>query len=362
MVETKFLESILEKANELGASDIHISAGNKVGYRVYGKMIKTEAFGVLSEKNSETLFEEMLEKVPEKTQKFYRECIEKEATVGFGLEFEDQDIKYRVNAAIYKEGYYIVLRRNNATPPRLEDLNFYEDSLIGLKTVIKKTEGLFLVVGMTGSGKSTTLAAMIREINENEDKNIITLEDPVEYEHKPKKSNVVQKELGRDLVSFEKGLKAALREDPDIILLGEIRDKVSLDMGLKAAETGHLVFSTLHTDNAVSTIQRIIAMSDNPTLTRDRLSQSLIGVLAQKLIPTPDGKRILLWELFLTDTGIKNNIKEGEINVIKSQIDQLPMSQTFNKTLLQHFKANKLRKEDILKYSPDRESLLTIIV
>lgn len=358
---SSLFKNIIKKANEINASDIHISEGNLVGLRVFGKIQKQEDFGILTQAQTIEIFEEMTSVFSENSIKYYKNCLNLEGTVGFGLKYEE-NVKFRVNAANYKDGYYVVLRRNEANPPLLQSLNFYPETLIGLNYALKQTAGLFLVVGQTGSGKSTTLAAMLREINENEEgKNIVTLEDPIEYEHIPMKANIVQKEIGRDLETFDFGLKAAMREDPDIILLGEIRDLKSLNAALKLSETGHLIFATLHTDNAISTIDRIVAMSDNANLTRNRLSAVMIGVIAQKLVPSPDGKRVLLWEILIPDQGIKNNIAMGELNTIKASIDQLPMSQSFNKTLIQHFKAGKLRKEDIFKFTPDRDTLLAML-
>lgn len=352
---------IIQKSNELKASDIHISEGNYIGLRIYGKIVFQTDYGKLTKNQTIEIYKEMTQNFSDKNKEYFTECLDKEDTIGFGLKY-DEDIKFRVNTSNYKEGYYIVLRRNEANPPLLSKLNFYEDTLIGLNYALKQRAGLFLVVGQTGSGKSTTLAAMLREINENEEgKNIVTLEDPIEYEHIPVKANIVQKEIGRDLKTFDLGLKAAMREDPDIILLGEIRDLSSLNAALKLSETGHLIFATLHTDNAISTIDRIVAMSDNAVLTRNRLAAVMIGVIAQKLVPTPDGKRILLWEILIPDQGIKNNIAAGELNTIKSSIDSLPMSQSFNKTLIQHLKNQKLRKEDIFKYTTERDSLLAML-
>jgi twitching motility protein PilT len=356
-----FLLKIIEKSNVYKSSDIHISDNNYIGYRVQGKIIKEKKYEILSEGNTKTLFNEMLEYLSDKNCKYIKESLDKEGIIGFGLEIKELKIKFRVNVSTKGDGYYIVMRRNEINPPALDTLGFYEETLIGLKTITKKKAGIFLVVGATGSGKSTTLAAMIREINEFYEKNIITLEDPIEYEHIPRKSLVVQKELGRDLKSFDIGLKSALREDPDIILVGEIRDYKSLDLAMKAAETGHLVFSTLHTDNTLSTIQRIVAMSDNAELTRDRLSQTLLGVIAQRLEPTKNGNRIVVWEQLLLNMAIKNNIKEDNLNQVKAQIDQCSMSQSFNKTLIQHFNNGKLTKEEILRISSDKENILALL-
>jgi len=360
-IEESFFNKIIKQSEKLGASDIHISYNNYIGYRVQGKIIKEESFGILTDQNTNILFNEMLSLLTEKNKIYIENEMRKEGIIGFGLEVKKFGIKFRVNASSQREGYYIVMRRNEVNPPKLETLGFYEDTLTGLKTITKKKAGIFLVVGATGSGKSTTLAAMIREINEQYNKNIITLEDPIEYEYIPAKSLVVQKELGRDLKSFELGLKSALREDPDIILVGEIRDYKSLDLAMKAAETGHLVFSTLHTDNTLSTIQRIVAMSENAELTRDRLSQTLLGVIAQRLEPTKSGKRIVVWEQLILDTAIKNNIKEDHLNQVKAQLDQTAMSQSFNKTLIQHYNNGKLTKEEILRLSSDKESIISFL-
>lgn len=363
MYNNDFLKNILEQSEKLEASDIHISEGNLISFRVNGAIKKYEDYDHLTEKQTAGLFETILSKISKKNQEYVKSSLKREGTIGFSMDMEEFGITYRVNAANHKEGYHIVLRRNQSNPPTLDSLGFYNDTLSGLKTIAKKKAGLFLVVGMTGSGKSTTLASIIREINDNDPKgkNIITLEDPIEYKHIPNKSIITQKELGRDINSFELGLKSALREDPDIILVGEIRDFNSLNLAMKAAETGHLVLSTLHTENSISTIQRIIAMSDNADLTRDRLSQVLLGVIAQKLEPTQNGKRVCIWEQLITSRAILNNIKKGEYNQIRSTIDSTPKSQSFNRTLVEHYRADKLRKEDIFKYTTDRDGLEALI-
>lgn len=361
--QKEFLEKIIGKANEYLASDIHISEKNFIGYRVFGNIKNEKEYGLLTGEDTAALFESMKRHVSPKSREFIEARMEEINYVGFGLEFTELKVKFRVNVHGLKEGYHIVLRRNEPNPPLLDSLNFYEDSLVGLKSIIKRRAGLFLVVGQTGSGKSTTLAAMLREINENSSVNLITLEDPIEYEHIPgENSTVVQKELGRDFVSFEHGLTSILREDPDIILIGEIRNKETLDLALKAAETGHLVFATLHTEDTISTITRMVSMAQvNNELTLDRLGQTLIGVLAQKLEKTSDGKRILVWEQLITDIGMLNNIKSNSLNVIRSGLDSSNMCQSFNKTLYQHYKKEKLSLEEIYKYTPDKENLMTFI-
>ena len=356
MIE-EFLSKIINKAIELQASDIHISVNNKIAFRTNTGLEQIDDFGILGIKETKSLSESLFDKLLDSSKNYLKKELCEKYHTGFGFKYEK--LKFRVNISTFLGGYYIVMRKNTAEPIPLDSLGFNSITLSALETVQKKHAGLFLVVGQTGSGKSTTLAGIIKAINEKQEKNIITLEDPIEYEHLSKKSIVVQKELGRDLVSFNEGLRSALREDPDIILVGEIRDMETLNLALKAAETGHLVLSTLHTDNSVSTLQRIIAMSPAGTeeFVRSRLSDSLIGVIAQKLIRTSDNKRTLIWDILMQNTATANNIKDNSINQIKASLDTIPMSQSYNKTLEQLYKNNKIDMKDALKYSSDKESL-----
>jgi len=351
-----FLTKIIEKAIEKKASDIHISVGNEIGLRTDSGLEKITEFDALTVHDTISLSDSLFDKILPDAKTYLQSELKEKGHTGFG--FKAGDIKFRVNISSFIGGFYIVMRKNTANPIPLENLGFNDNTLNALSTVQKKHSGLFLVVGQTGSGKSTTLAGIIKEINETQQKNIITLEDPIEYEHASKESIVVQKELGRDLKSFNEGLRSALREDPDIILVGEIRDINTLDLALKAAETGHLVLSTLHTDNSISTIQRILAMSPSGTeeFVRSRLADSLIGVIAQKLIRT-DTKRVLIWDILMTNTAAANNIRDDALNQLKSSLDILPMSQSYNKTLEQLYMAGKLTISDCLKATTEKEAL-----
>ena len=240
----------------------------------------------------------------------------------------------------------------------MEELGFSEKTLKGLSEIAYRPAGLFLVTGGTGAGKSTTLASLVRKINEKFNKKIITLEDPIEYVHKSAKCLVVQRELGRDFPRFSDGLHSALREDPDVILVGEIRDESSLELCLKASETGHLVLATLHTNDAVSTVKRMVAMSSNQQLTRDRLSQSLLGVLSQRLAPKKDGiGRVLIYEFLFANKGVLAQIRESKDEQIYSMIDSIPYSNSFNVNILERYKSGLISKDTAMAVSPDPSKL-----
>jgi twitching motility protein PilT len=186
-----------------------------------------------------------------------------------------------------------------------------------LETVSENERGLVLVTGVTGSGKSSTMAAMIQHINDTMSKHVVTLENPIEFLHRDKKSSITQRDIGTDTDSFASGLRAALRQDPDVILIGEMRDTETIDTALKAAETGHLVISMVHTQNAVQTISRIIAVFDKSEqeMLRIRLSESLMGVVSQRLLPRKDGEgRVAACEVMVVTGTIRDCIKDPERN------------------------------------------------
>jgi twitching motility protein PilT len=191
-----------------------------------------------------------------------------------------------------------------------------------LLDIIKKTNGLVLVTGPTGSGKSTTLASMIDDLNVREMSHIITLEDPIEFIHSHKNCIVNQREIGGDSVSFKRAIKSVLRQDPDIVLIGELRDLESIEMALSIAETGHLVFGTLHTNSAIQTINRIINVfpSEQQEQVRTMLSFVLQGVVAQQLIPKASGGRVLALEIMVPTPGIRNLIRDDKVHQIYSQM------------------------------------------
>lgn len=229
--------------------------------------------------------------------------------------------RLRYNIFTYFGNLGIVLRVINTKVPNLTELDF--PRLLG-KIALQK-RGLILVTGATGSGKSTTLAAMIDHINENSASHILTIEDPIEYTYQQKKSRISQREVGTDTEDFSSGLRAALRQDPDVISIGEMRDPITANIALKAAETGHTVFSTLHTTNTVTTIGRIISMfpaHEQPEV-RKRLAENLYAIIGQRMLPGKNGKVVIAQEIMVTSTGIRDCISgKDDLNRIPQIISQ----------------------------------------
>jgi len=242
--------------------------------------------------------------------------------------------------------------------PSLDDLNAPEI----YKRLIKREKGLILVTGPTGSGKSTTLAAMLNEINITENKHIITVEDPVEFIHQNKKCVFSHRETGSDTKSFSMALKYAMRQDPDIILIGEMRDKETIEAALTAAETGHLVFGTLHTNSAPGTINRIIDVfgGEEQGQIRTMIASSLVGVIAQVLLPKIGGGRVAVPEIMIPNHAISNLIREDKIHQLYSQM-QLGQGQTGMQTqtqiLIKLRKQGLITKEDALQYANKPDEL-----
>jgi twitching motility protein PilT len=227
-----------------------------------------------------------------------------------------------------------------------------------LETVSMKPRGLVLVTGVTGSGKSTTLAAMIREINQNRRCNIITIEDPIEFLHRDGMANLSQREVGSDTLSFDAALRHVLRQDPDVILIGEIRDRLTLDTAMKAADTGHLVFSTLHTTDATQTVNRVISFfpPHEHDGVRNLLSTALEAVISLRLVPTKDGKnRVPACEVLINTAAVRDNIRDAEraLNIpdlIKEGTIQYGM-QSFDQSLMDWYQKGTISYESALFYS-----------
>lgn len=308
------LEELMELVFNQGGSDLHISVGLPPVIRVDGNLIRTEN-PPLTKEDVQMMAFSMLNNEQRRVleQNWEIDC-------SFGLHGVG---RFRVN--IYKErsNYAIALRTITSDVPSFEQL--------GLPDVVKNTadkpRGLILVTGPTGSGKSTTLASMIDHINSNRSEHILTVEDPIEYIHNSKRSIVHQRELGQDTRSFANALKSALREDPDIILVGEMRDLETIALALTAAETGHLVMGTLHTSSASQTIDRIVDVfpAEQQQQIRIQLSSSLVAVFSQTLIPrlAPDGKksgRVLAQEIMIVTPAIANMVREGKTAQIYSAI------------------------------------------
>jgi twitching motility protein PilT len=339
------LTDLLANIVKMGASDLHITVGLPPMARVNGEMVRIGE-DILMPEDTEALVEEML---TEEEMRKYR----KDGEVDLAISRANIG-RFRVNAFTQRSLSAIVLRTIPFRVPQIDELGLPDI----LKEVARKQRGLFLVTGPTGSGKSTTLASIIDLINTERDGHILTLEDPIEYLHTHKKSVVNQREVGMDTKGYGPGLRAALREDPDVILVGEMRDLETISTALTAAETGHLVFSTLHTIGAAKSIDRIIDVF--PTHQQDQvriqLSSVLIGILSQALIKRSDtNKRVAVFELMVANPAIKNLIREKKGHQILSvmQTSSNVGMLTIDNELLKLYKKQMISKESVLSYCYD---------
>lgn len=318
MSQDIYMEELLQLVFDKDASDLHIAAGVPPMIRVGGKLAPTDYEPLTGDETQKLIFS-ILTNDQRKTLEQTWELDCSYGVIGLG--------RFRVNVYKDKGSYAAALRTIASKIPRFEELG-----LPGVvKELIKKPRGLVLVTGPTGSGKSTTLASMIDMINTNQSEHILTIEDPIEYLHTSKKSLVNQRELGEDTKSFANALKASLREDPDIILVGEMRDLDTIQLALTAAETGHLVFGTLHTSSASQTVDRIVDVfpPHQQMQTRVQLSNSLVGVLSQTLLPRTGGVgdplakgkgRVMAMEVMIVTPAISNLIREGKTAQMYSAI------------------------------------------
>ncbi len=271
--QLKKVRAYLKKLIENGGSDLHVKANGVIRARINGKIVPFSG-SIYTRDEAMTLAKEIL-------RSRYAEFIEfKEVDLVY--QFDERN-RFRVNVFFQTDGPSFVFRVIPMSIPTISEMKYPE----AIKTFTEEGRGMVLVTGATGSGKSTTLAAMIHEINVNQQKHVITIEDPIEFVHKDKKCIINQRSLGQDTLSFDRALRAALREDPDIILVGEMRDRETVELALHAADTGHLVFSTLHTIDAKETINRVIGMFPTEEQNRVRLALAgvLKGIVSQRLIP-----------------------------------------------------------------------------
>lgn len=309
------IEKILKYALETKASDVHISAGKPITLRIEWVLIRMENEPVLTKEHMEQVKKKILEKHPDILEKF-----EKTHDIDFWYVTDSDKISFRVNGALALENLSFTFRRIEQNAKTLKDLGLPQ----AIEHFLSAKQWLILVTGPTGSGKSTTLVSMLEEINQTRGENIITIEDPVEFLFTDKKSMFSQREVGRDTNSFVSAIRAAMREDPDVVMIGEMRDTDTVEAALNLAETGHLVFSTLHTAGSVQTISRISQFfsPEQQIQVLTRLADSLLWVLSQRLVPRRDGsnKRIAIFELMIVNSGIKNLIRLGDLSQINNAI------------------------------------------
>jgi len=353
MAQQILIDKLLQACVKQGASDIHITVGQPPVFRVHGRLRRLET-KVLEPADTVALMKSI---APDRCQRELQEG----GTSDFGFAFHDV-ARFRVSIFKQRGNIAMVLRQiptDKLDPTKLG----LPDQLIKL---IFKPRGLYLVVGPTGSGKSTTLASLVNHINETVDQHIITIEDPIEFYHYHKKSTINQRELGVDVPSFSDAIKRALRQDPDVILVGEMRDLETIEAAITAAETGHIVFATLHTNNAQGTVNRIIdAFPGNlQEQIRTQLSVALIGVVAQTLVPKIGGGRVAAFETLVVTPGIANLIRENKTFRINSAIQTGSKygMQLMDDSLFAHWRDGVCTQEDVLAKAQRAEDLAQRIV
>jgi twitching motility protein PilT len=299
-----FLHQLLGKALSAKASDIHLKVGQPPGARVRGDMVYFRVDRIKPE-DTEALTRILLagRGIPDTAVREVQEFDSSYSAPGLG--------RFRVNVYRQRGSLAIVMRSIPLTIPSFEELGVPAAA----RGLAEQERGLVLVVGAAGAGKSSTLAAMIGHVNQSFPKHIVTIEDPIEFLHQDSRSSVSQREVGIDTQGFAVALRAALRQDPDVILVGEVRDAETMEIALQAAETGHLVLSTLHTPDVGRTVNRLLSLAKNPGELRDRLGDVLQGIIAQRLIPKKDGSGLVLVAEVLVMTGTaRESIKRPENN------------------------------------------------
>ncbi|MEX0588311.1 MAG: type IV pilus twitching motility protein PilT [Cyanobium sp.] len=335
------LEGIVRIANEKGYSDVHLGVGEEPRYRARGEMAGT-GWPITDAATFSGWMREMLS--PAEIDAFQRD---KEYDGSHAFPF----VRVRINLMDSLRGPAMVLRLIPQKIATLEDLNLPPV----LKELCSRPKGLVLITGPTGSGKSTTLAAMIDWINRNMCRHILTIEDPVEFVHESRRSLIRHREVGQHTKLFHNALRASLREDPDVILIGEIRDQETLATAIEASQTGHLVFGTLHTNSAVKTVERVLGMyppSEQDSVRR-AVSESLLGVIALGLLKTSDGKRAAFHDILINTDACKDYIQRGELDEIEEIMKRSGFDgmQTANQALEKLVADNRVAPEDALAQS-----------
>ncbi len=302
------IEKLIRLAINSGASDIHLSSGTLAALRVHGELNYIQDTGFFMREVLEKFISEIL--TPKQLERFTRT-----GDLDFAFTYDTQ--RFRGSAYREMRGVSLTFRLVPSVIRSLDELGLPEV----LKTMAHKHRGLFLATGPTGHGKSSTLAAVIGEINRSRKAHIVTIEDPIEYIHTPVNSVIHQREIGNDTESFASGIRHVLRQDPDVIMIGEMRDLETIGAAITAAETGHLVFGTLHTQDASQSIERIVDVfpPHQQNQIRLQLAYTLLGICSQQLIPTADVKgRVCATEILITTPAIRSSVREGKISSIRN--------------------------------------------
>jgi len=337
---------LLKKAVSIQASDLHLTIGMPPVFRINGDLVKMD---------SEVILPDMMIGITEALlPPTYMETLKEKGEVDFSYGIPKVS-RFRINAYRQRSHISLAIRVISTSIPNLEDLQMPQI----LTKIAEKKQGLVLVTGPTGSGKSTTLAAMLKHINETQKKHIITLEDPIEYLHKHRNSIIDQREVGSDTMSFANGLRASLRQDPDVILVGEMRDLETIATAITAAETGHLVFATLHTSSAPATIDRIIDVfpPGQQAQIRIQLASVLTAIISQRLFPTTNrqGRRAAT-EILINNPAISNMIRSEKIHQIQNvmQTSRKEGMNTLEMSIQELLNRKEVSHEEVYPYLQER--------
>jgi len=339
------IDKILRTALQYKSSDIYITTGTKPVLRINGDLIQIDSHEILTKKMAEDY---LLEIMNEEQKKRFQKTLD----IDFAINIENI-ARFRVNMFVQRKGIGAIFRVIPSTVYSMDELNVPEQ----LKKIPQMHNGLVIITGPTSSGKSTTLASIVNEINITQAKHILTIEDPIEFIHENNKSIIDQREVGTHTLSFQKALKSSLREDPDVILIGEMRDLETISLALTAAETGHLVLATLHTSGAAKSIDRIVDAfpHEQQNQIRTQLAEGLRAIVWQSLLKTKDRKgRIAAMEILFNNHAIANMIRKGNTHQIDSVIETSTHEgmQTMKRALTDLVDADLVDKNEAMLYMP----------
>ena len=347
---TEIFNDLLKLAVDSGASDIVIKS-NKPGYVRLSGRLKAVDMDPITCPEAQAFVDEHVPRV-------FKKKWDEEGQIDFAYAAENVG-RFRVNAFHQRGLVSIVMRHIKSRVPSLEELGLTPEPLLKLA---QAKDGILLVCGATGSGKSSTMAALLNWINQNHDRHIVTIEDPIEYTFQDDRSLFQQREIGLDVPSFELAIKSVLRQNPDIILIGEMRDRETFETAISAAETGHLVFSTMHAATVAQSLTRLFEFfpPDQQVLARRQIAGSLRGFICQKLIPAIEGGgRVPTNEILNADATVKNLILDGQFEKIQGILEGSTDSNSFsfNKDIYRLIKAGKISKAEGLRFSPNPQAL-----
>ncbi len=343
------IKQMVKDAFQMKASDIHIRAGHTPRVRIQGEMVRIKEWA----KVTQELFDQFLDEIlnPRQRQQFIEKKELDTAIFYPGL------VRCRVNCFESLSGGAMVLRLISLKIPTIDELNLPQV----LKQIISYPQGLILITGPTGSGKSTTLAAMINHLNEIAKRHVVTIEDPIEFVHPSKRCLVSQREVGIHTLEFHSALRAVLREDPDVILIGEMRDRVTVNTALQAAQTGHLVLGTLHTRNAINSVNRLLNLFDvdEQPMMRVQICDSLVAVVAQLLIPTVENRRTAVHDILINTPAMSDYLLKGdeESAAHLMESDTYEGMQVINQAIFDQVLEGRISMEEAEKASPESADL-----